>query len=231
MSASGSSTITRFCFRQHVGAGAQRVDDVRRLHVESAAGDRSCRARRSSTWRCTRLATSTAAVHALTKLPASSGLPLVKLALPLPPVWTTKTPIVIPSLAIRSPICCCSSTGRPIMPLSSKAVKPLSAMKRSCSSGSFPAEFANMPMCGAYFSLNAFFLLHAGRGGGGPAGRGGRRAAASGRRRRIAWPRRRVHPPPLRGSVVCSWRANHRPGARRRAAPDARRRRFDPRTL
>src|SRR6187402_3147986 len=34
-----------------------------------------------------------------------------------------------------------------------------------------------MPMCGAYFSLNAFFLLHAGRGGGGPgaaaAGAGG----------------------------------------------------------
>ena len=88
--------------------------------------------------------------------------------------------MAMPSFAIRSPICCCSSGVRRIMPLSSNAVKPWSAMKRSSSSGSFPAAFANMPMCGAYFSLNAFFLLHAGRGGGGP---GAAAAGAGG-----AWP-------------------------------------------
>ena len=71
-----------------------------------------------------------------------------------------------------------------------------------------------MPMCGAYFSLNAFFLLHAGRGGGGRRARrgaaGGPAAAAPGRRTRIAWPRRRAHPPSLRGSGVSSWCAHHR---------------------
>ena len=71
-----------------------------------------------------------------------------------------------------------------------------------------------MPMCGVYFSLNAFFLLHAGRGRRRACGAAAPVRAASGRRTPIAWHRRRVHPPPLRGSVVCSWRANHRPGAR-----------------
>ena len=169
MSASGSSTITRFSFAS-TSAPARSVSTT--CAVCMSSGRRRSKLPGTTVihlaWH--RLAVSTAAVQALTKLPASSGLPLVKFELPLPPVWTTKTPIVIPSLAIRSPICCCSSTGRPIMPLSSKAVKPLSAMKRSCSRGFGPADSLNMPMCGAYFSLNAFFLLHAGRGGGGPAG-------------------------------------------------------------
>ena len=40
-----------------------------------------------------------------------------------------------------------------------------------------PPTFSNMPKCGAYFSLKVCFVLHAGRGGGGPAGAGGAGAA------------------------------------------------------
>ena len=63
----------------------------------------------------------------------------------------TKTPIVIPSRVISRAIRSCSSTGRPGMPLSSQAVKPWSAPKRSWSTTSFPAWVSNMPKCGAYF--------------------------------------------------------------------------------
>ena len=124
MSASGSSTITRFALAR-TSAPARSVSMT--CAVCMSVGSRRSKLPGTTVIHLAlqRLATSTAAVHALTKLPASSGLPLVKLALPLPPVSTTKTPIVIPSLAIRSPICCCSSGGRRIMPLSSKAVKPV----------------------------------------------------------------------------------------------------------
>ena len=48
----------------------------------------------------------------------------------------------------------CTATDRSISPLSSNAVKPWSAMKRTWSTGSLPAEASNMPIWGANLSRN-----------------------------------------------------------------------------
>ena len=130
MSDSGSSTIATLFFA-NTSAPPRSVSITFAVCVSIGSRRSKLPGTTVITFALNRLATSTAASHCFTNVPASSGLPLVNPELPLPPVWTTKTPIVMPSLAIRSPICCCSSTGRPIIPLSSNAVKPWSAMKRS----------------------------------------------------------------------------------------------------
>jgi hypothetical protein len=77
-----------------------------------------------------RPATSTASRHAFTKTSTNSCLPVVSDTFQLSPPSITNTPIVRPRFASRSPICCCSAIGRFIMPLSSNARKPASAMNR-----------------------------------------------------------------------------------------------------
>ena len=85
MSASGSSTITRLAFAR-TSAPARSVSTVCAVCMSSGSRRSKLPGTTVIHFALQRLATSTAAVHALAKFPASSGLPLVKAALPLPPV-------------------------------------------------------------------------------------------------------------------------------------------------
>ncbi len=72
----------------------------------------------------TRLPTSTAVRQVARNLSRNSALPVVSEVFQLSPPSMTNTPMVMPRRASVAPIFSCTSTGRPMSPLSSSAVKP-----------------------------------------------------------------------------------------------------------
>ena len=96
-----------------------------------------------------RFATSTEALMSARNSSRQSSRPLVRFGSRQYMVCATKTPIAMPSRSISPAILSCSASGRSRISLSSRAVKPCSAIKRSWAMGSSPALSPNIPKCGA----------------------------------------------------------------------------------
>ena len=121
LSLSGSSTIVRLCGARMSAPRAQRVEHVPGLDAQRQLAREVARHDRHPLRSAALRDVDAASRQAFRKTSLNSGFPVASETFQLSPPSMTKTPIVIPRLASRSPIACCSSTVRAIMPLSSNA--------------------------------------------------------------------------------------------------------------